>query len=193
MIEINLTKLLNGERGTKKEWRTVTRGGKTFRQRFATGKKESESEGVTMISIKDTKSKKLNAIDFIKSLGWDAAHSKLYAGYASDTAYIFMERGGIVAISDLDIKENTLEIEMLEVNPSNRRQGKGVDAMKNIAQYAIDNNIGSIELESMDGDSDKFYDAIGMADRGKSKFPGRGGMTCYEGDQEWMKSLIKAK
>lgn len=36
MIEIDLQKL---ERGTKTEWRTVTRGGKTFKQRFRVGKK----------------------------------------------------------------------------------------------------------------------------------------------------------
>jgi hypothetical protein len=41
MIEINLIGLLKAERGTKKEWKTVTRDGKTFRQRFATGEKES--------------------------------------------------------------------------------------------------------------------------------------------------------
>jgi len=37
-IEINLQKL---EKGTKKEWKTVTRGGKMFRQRFITGKKDT--------------------------------------------------------------------------------------------------------------------------------------------------------
>ena len=36
MIEIDLQKL---ERGTGTEWRTVTRGGKTFRQRFRVGRK----------------------------------------------------------------------------------------------------------------------------------------------------------
>ena len=36
MIEINLHKL---ERGTGTEWRTVTRGGKTFRQRFRVGRR----------------------------------------------------------------------------------------------------------------------------------------------------------
>jgi hypothetical protein len=41
MIEINLQKL---DRGTKTEWRTVTRGGKTFKQRFRVGKKESSPE-----------------------------------------------------------------------------------------------------------------------------------------------------
>jgi len=39
MIEINLQKL---ERGTKSEWRTITRGGTTFRQRFHVGKKDSD-------------------------------------------------------------------------------------------------------------------------------------------------------
>ena len=38
MIEINIQKL---ERGAKKEWKTVTRDGKTFKQRFATGKKKT--------------------------------------------------------------------------------------------------------------------------------------------------------
>ena len=41
MIEINLTRLSKLDHGTKKEWKTVTRDGKTFRQRFATGEKES--------------------------------------------------------------------------------------------------------------------------------------------------------
>jgi hypothetical protein len=40
MIEINLQKL---DRGTKTEWRTVTRGGKTFKQRFRVGKKTSDA------------------------------------------------------------------------------------------------------------------------------------------------------
>jgi len=39
MIEINLHKL--EEKGTKKEWKTVTRGGTTFRQRFRTGRKDT--------------------------------------------------------------------------------------------------------------------------------------------------------
>ena len=39
MIEINLQKL---DTGKKKEWKTVTRGGKTFKQRFATGRKEED-------------------------------------------------------------------------------------------------------------------------------------------------------
>ena len=38
-IEINLHKI--EEKGAKKEWKTVTRGGTTFKQRFKTGKKES--------------------------------------------------------------------------------------------------------------------------------------------------------
>lgn len=38
MIEIDLVKL---ERGTKTEWRTVRRGGKTFKQRFRVGKKDT--------------------------------------------------------------------------------------------------------------------------------------------------------
>ena len=40
MIEINLQKL---ERGKTTEWRTVTRGGKTFKQRFRTGTKDSDA------------------------------------------------------------------------------------------------------------------------------------------------------
>jgi len=56
-IEINLYKL--EEKGTKKEWKTVTRGGKTFRQRFATGKKETES-------FKDIKEHR-NFQEFIRS------------------------------------------------------------------------------------------------------------------------------
>ena len=41
MIEIDIQKL---ERGTKSEWRTVHRGGKTFRQRFKVGQKETERD-----------------------------------------------------------------------------------------------------------------------------------------------------
>jgi len=40
-IEINLTKL---ERGKTTEWRTVKRGGKTFRQRFKVGTKDVEAK-----------------------------------------------------------------------------------------------------------------------------------------------------
>lgn len=40
MIEINLQKL---DRGIKMEWRTVTRGGKTFRQRFRVGAKDTDA------------------------------------------------------------------------------------------------------------------------------------------------------
>jgi hypothetical protein len=36
--------LLKGEKGTKTEWRTVTRGGKIFKQRFRVGQKEDDAE-----------------------------------------------------------------------------------------------------------------------------------------------------
>jgi len=45
-FRINLEKL---ERGTKKEWKTVRRGGKTFKQRFATGKKADGTKETGMI------------------------------------------------------------------------------------------------------------------------------------------------
>jgi len=46
MLEINLIKL---DRGTKTEWKTVRRGGKTFKQRFRTGKKDvTPAPGSTM-------------------------------------------------------------------------------------------------------------------------------------------------
>jgi hypothetical protein len=190
MIELNLTKL---ERGTKKEWKTVTRGGKTFKQRFATGEKESEPTGTTMSTVADLTPKKASGIDRVKACGWDAGHSKLYAGYVADKAHVFMENKVVIAMSVFDIKGNTLDIDTLEVNPTNRRQGKGVETMKNIVRHAIDNNVEKITLESMNDDSDKFYNAIGMLDRGKSKFPGRAALTCYEGDQEWMRKFIKTK
>ena len=40
--------LLKGEKGTKLEWRTVNRDGKTFRQRFRVGQKESDDVGTKM-------------------------------------------------------------------------------------------------------------------------------------------------
>lgn len=48
MIEIDLVKL---ERGTKTEWRTVRRGGKTFKQRFRVGKKDI-SKVITDFEVK---------------------------------------------------------------------------------------------------------------------------------------------
>ena len=38
--------LLKNEKGVKMEWRTVTRGGTTFKQRFRVGQKESDNDGV---------------------------------------------------------------------------------------------------------------------------------------------------
>ena len=49
------------------------------------------------------------------------------------------------------------------------------------------NNIKTIELSSMDENSDKFYTAIGMEEKGKVL------MTHYEGDEAWMKAFLKAK
>lgn len=62
MIEINLTKL---DRGTKKEWKTVTRGGKTFKQRFATGEKDKEQTPDKTESFKDIKDYP-NAFEFMR-------------------------------------------------------------------------------------------------------------------------------
>jgi len=42
MIEIEIDSIHKGERGKKTEWRTVTRGGKTFKQRFRVGQKDVE-------------------------------------------------------------------------------------------------------------------------------------------------------
>jgi hypothetical protein len=73
MIEINLQKL---DRGTKTEWRTVTRGGKTFKQRFRVGKKDTTSDVISNFEAK--------------------IHGQDYetAGVFSDTGEMIFEKSG---------------------------------------------------------------------------------------------------
>ena len=185
-IEINLQKL---DRGTKKEWKTVTRGGKTFKQRFATGKKDKPT-GVTMSILTDLKpNSDMSSMDFAKEHGWNAEKSEFFNSFISSETYTFMKDNKMFALGDfeMDEEESWLDIGILEVNPDMRRQGFGVEAMKEIVNHALKNNIKTIELSSMDENSDKFYTAIGMEEKGKVL------MTHYEGDEAWMKAFLKAK
>ena len=73
MIEIDLQKL---DHGTKLEWRTVTRGGKTFKQRFRVGTRDSD--------------------EIKKIRGWeDTIKNQSY-----ETAGAFNEKGDLIFVKD---------------------------------------------------------------------------------------------
>ena len=74
LIESVVTKLseqglLKGETGARMEWRTVTRGGKTFRQRFKVGRKEPEPDEVSEGKSEPTTNMIPENVESIKSLG----------------------------------------------------------------------------------------------------------------------------
>ena len=73
MIEIDILKL---ERGTKTEWRTVTRGGKTFRQRFKVGKKDVDSTSDTSM----TKDNLVEMVPAYSTVPGDEITGTLHAG-----------------------------------------------------------------------------------------------------------------
>ena len=102
-----------------------------------------------------------------------------------------MKGDKVSAISDFGIDREkgskVLRVGLLEVNPAMQRQGHGVDTMKEIVKHAMKNDVKTITLDSMDENSNKFYDAIGLEKKGTILF------TTYEGDVEWMKEFIKAK
>jgi len=191
-IEINLHKL---ERGTHEGVVTVRRGGKVFQRKQRVGKKEPDvktapvpSTELTMDCLEDIKSKDVKAIDFVVDHGWNAEKSRLFNTFVSNDSFVFMENDKISGISDLRMRyDKTLMLSLLEINPDTQRQGKGVSAMRQIVRYAMENDAKEISLQSMDADSDKFYEAIGMENKGKIF------MTSFVGSKEWMKEFIKAK
>ena len=187
MIEINLHKI--EEKGTKKEWKTVTRGGTTFKQRFRTGKKEKPTtKNITMSLVSDIIPEGMDKMDFMTSLGWDFENSKLFNSYIPLEARVCIEDGKAVSLNDTYMSyKNTMNIELLEVNPTQRRQGKGVETMKELVSYALSQDVELIKLNSMDADSDKFYDALGMEKIGQIL------MTSYRGDKEWMQQFVNTK
>ena len=66
-----------------------------------------------------------------------------------------------------------------------QRQGHGVECMKSITKYALDNNVEKIVLESMDENSNKFYTTLGLKDKGKVIF------TRFEGTRDWMSRFLE--
>jgi len=186
MIEINLQKL---EKGTKKEWKTVTRAGKTFKQRFHTGKKEKPTtENFTMSVVSDIAPEGMDKRDFMNSLGWDFEHSQFFDSYIPTDAHVCIEDGKAMALTDFYINhKHEMSIGLLEVNPTQQRKGKGVETMKEIVSYALAQDVELIKLDSMDANSDKFYDFLGMEKMGQIL------MTSYKGDKEWMQQFMNTK
>ena len=186
MIEIDIQKL---ERGTHESMVTVRRGGKVFQRKQRVGKKEVPTSTMNVVEGMELHGKE--PIDFAGDHGWDCENSKLYNNFISTKAYLFMKGDKVSAIADFGIDREkgskVLRVGLLEVNPAMQRQGHGVDTMKEIVKHAMKNDVETITLDSMDENSNKFYDAIGLEKKGAILF------TTYEGDVEWMKEFIKAK
>ena len=74
-------------------------------------------------------------------------------------------------------------IDYLEINTPMRGKGYGKRLMANILKDLLDRNCVEVRLTSLDANSNKFYEAIGME-------PIQG--DVYEGDAKWMKKFVKA-
>lgn len=185
MIEINLQKL---ERGTRQGMVTVHRAGKVFQRKQRVGQKEPELKPKVVTKKISELSGGMSNVDYALKHGWYAPKSVFFGSYIDDNAVAVMEDDKVTTLhmTSIDKDKNTLHIGMLEVNPTMRRQGKGVMVMREIVGDAIKSGVGGIELESMDENSDKFYDAIGMTNRGKIV------MSTYTGDREWMEKFVEA-
>ena len=191
MIEIDINKL---EVGTHKGPVKVTRGGKTFIQQRRLGQKEKvkESSGIEMKALKEANVKGMKPINFIKSLGWDYKHSYFFAGSVPDYVNICTDNDKIVGITSYNVDDdNNFHINIIEVNGYNRRQGVGVKIMGELIKEAMKAGAETVKLESLDEDSDKFYDAIGMTKLVIPKAT-QSDMSRYEGDKEWMNTYLKS-
>ena len=137
--------------------------------------------------IKDLKEKGEPNIDYVKRCGWNLEDSTLFNSGINDLVEAHLHDGKIHSLSITKRENNSLSVMLLEVNPDMRRKGYGIKTMKNIANKAYSSGLSSIALNSMDENSNKFYDALGMKKEGSIIF------TMYTGDREWMKNLIAAK
>jgi len=137
--------------------------------------------------IKDLKEKRESNIDYVKRCGWNIEDSTLFYSGFNDLVEAHLEDGKIHSLSITKKEGNSLSVMLLEVNPDMRRKGYGIKAMKDIANKAYSSGLNSVALNSMDENSDKFYDALGMKKEGSIIF------TMYTGDKTWMKNLMNAK
>ena len=130
-------------------------------------------------------------IDKILKFGdWNSFESKFFNMPSKcHDCIIHSKNNKIYAISKLQPIGQSVHIALLEVNPSQRREGYGINAMKDIINTIINSEIyNKIELTSLGDDSDKFYIAIGM----KQTNPEKDEQFKYKGDKQWMKKFMKS-
>ena len=144
MIEINLQKL---DRGTKTEWRNVTRDGKTFRQRFKVGTKEVEKD-YEVISIDelnkyiaDNKCDKIEAIMKLvpEKYGYtyDASSESFFNDSSDQLTFIISD-------DKPNMMDDTIWLEAIEVN----KQGLGHKLASTLKDIAKKSEYESIALEA---------------------------------------------
>lgn len=90
------------------------------------------------------------------------------------------------SIGDFGHDDDTAEIEYLEINTPMRGKGYGKKLMRDVVKTLLDRNCNNVVLVSLDNNSNKFYEAIGMVIDPKAK-----SNNTYTGDKEWMTKLMK--
>lgn len=134
--------------------------------------------------------------DILESGKWDLEESTYFrSAPPCRNVLIHAEKGKIYAMSKLLPIGHSVHISLLEVNPNMRRKGYGIKVMQDIISTLIDSEIyDKIDLTSVDDESDKFYDAIGMIiiNPEEKKIYGDDYQARYEGDKQWMKKFMKS-
>ena len=100
---------------------------------------------------------------FVDFNGWVTDKSPLFYPHSiSDNTNIHSDDNGIYAMSIFFQVDEHVEIWMLEVNVDKRHKGFGKKSMSEIAKKTLYLGIHEIRLKSLDEESDKFYNSIGM-------------------------------
>lgn len=190
-IEFDIGSLSKGER---RIWIPATAKRKGHYRKVKGAKKVEEIESVTLrdgINNMDLITKDDKVIDGILEFGeWDLEESTYFrSAPPCRNVLIHAEKGKIYAMSKLFPIGRLIHISLLEVNPSKQRQGYGIKTMVDIVDTIVGSEIyDKIELTSLDENSDKFYDAIGMVRTN----PEEEYQAEYEGGKEWMKKFMKS-
>ena len=146
--------------------------------------------------LKDKVKSVKEATKTIEDAGWVFDHeSDIFPNvddYDSDRTPINVytnEKGEAYGMSQYYIDDYVIdepivgEIEYLEINTPMRGKGYGKRLMANILKDMLDKKTIKVKLMSLDENSNKFYEAIGME-------PEKG--DSYTGDAKWMKKFVKA-
>lgn len=145
--------------------------------------------------LKDKAKSVEEATKMVEDAGWVFDHEsdifpdvKDYASEHTPINTYTNEKGEMYGMSQYAIDDFyedepiVAEIEYLEVNTPMRGKGYGKRLIAHILKDLLDRKCESVKLDSLDKDSNKFYDAIGM----KSIKTGK-----YTGDAKWMKKFVK--